>query len=254
MKYRKKTAPGRGATLGALNVLVLVGLCIGLIVSSLVFSNQVNSLQQQINNITLVENTTRIEVLEQQVNDMSISVVILPCYSGDNQPSIPSQMACLGNGVDSPTPNCNMSYTLTSGNKMVGPSICGQLVLTRVNGKTSVLMGFGGELFFDNATNNDNGSYDPTGPIFDNTSPFTYVMMAYRFDNYIPAAYRPSFLFQSIGVVELSPPATMLSTILGFFVWPNGTLDVFVTFGDTTPVSAGTNAWTITSQIGFWII
>lgn len=232
---RHSKTSGQTATLGALNALVLVGLSFGLIVSAIIFSNQIASLQAQ-------------------VNDMNVGSAAIPCYSFTNQPSVPSQMKCIGNGNDSPTPNCDLAYTTIDGAN-IGPSLCGGLFLTRINGKTAVLLGFGGELYYENAVNNDNGSYKPEFPSFNNTIPFTNVIVAYRFDNYIPAAYRPSSISASVGVVEANNPSVMLATTIAFGVWPNGTLDIYIPFGDTAPSGGGgRHAWTIGSQLGLWYI
>lgn len=236
---RRKKRNGIAVTpLCCLNGLALIGLSIGLILSSVLWSNAVSSLNQRVNAINATNTTSTDDLL----------FIPLPCYSNANPPVVPTQMQCLGDGVSRPAANCDLDYGVK------GPTICGVLTVTKLNGKMSVSAGVGGELFYASNANNDNASFQPLIPSFNPGDPFEYVMSYYRFDNYIPEPYRPPFLFDTIHIAELNGVTTMLTTTARVLTWPNGTLDVLIGFGDTAPPGGNQTGWTFGGYVGLWVI
>lgn len=221
-----------------LNGLALLGLSLGLILSSILWSNAVSSLNQRVNAINVTNTTSTDDLL----------FIPLPCYGNDNRPDVPTQMQCLGDGVTRPAANCDLSYTLK------GPTLCGVLTVTKLNGKMSVTVGIGGELIYGNNVNNDNNSFQPLIPSFNSSDPFLYVSTYYRFDNYIPAPYRPPFVFDTLETAEISDVTQMIATTSRILMWPNGTVDVIIAFGDTVPAGGNQVGWTFGGILGVWLL
>jgi hypothetical protein len=221
-----------------LNGLALIGLSIGLIVSSVLWSNAVSSLNQRVNAINTTNTTSTDDLLS----------IVLPCYGKDNPPIVPTQMQCLGDGITRPTANCDLSYTTK------GPGICGLLTVTKLNGKTSVTVGFGGELVYNNSINNDNNSFQPLIPSFNSGDPFLFVTTYYRFDNYIPAPYRPPFTFDTFESAEISGAEQMITTTARILIFPNGTVDVIISFADTVPAGGNQVGWLFGGILAAWVL
>lgn len=236
---RRKKRNGIAVTpLCCLNGLALIGLSIGLILSSVLWSNAVSSLNQRVNAINTTNTTSTDDLL----------FLPLPCYGKDNQPVVPTQMQCLGDGVSRPAANCDLSYTTK------GPTMCGVLTVTKLNGKSSVTVGIGGELIYNSNVNNDNDSFEPLIPSFNASDPLVYVSTYYRFDNYIPVPYRPPFTFDTFTPAEISGASQMISTTARVLMWPNGTVDVIVAFGDTVPAGGNQVGWLFGGILGVWVL
>lgn len=191
----------------------ILGLISGLVASSVVFATSIASLQTQINNMNALA--------------PNMTVYPTPCYGSSNQPIVPTQMECVGDGITTPAQNCDLVYRTTDG-ETNGPGLCGGIFVTRMGHNMTVTVGVGGSVYYANNTANTNNPYNPAGP-------FVSVTTKIRWNNMIPVGLRPLTNISITAVYEYGLPQTMIATIGQIFFNTDGSIELGVGFGDTIP-------------------
>lgn len=218
-KKRRRNAAGGGgggctSTGIALTAFSILALLAGLIATTATFAINLQSLQTQINNMNaLAPNMTQ---------------YALPCYGPGNQPTVPAQMQCIGDGVTIPAQNCDLAYYAIPGGDLNGPGLCGAAFVTRMGPNTTVTIGVAASIYYANNTSNANTPYNPGNP-------FTYVSTMIRWNDMIPIGLRPATQKQTIAIAEFGLPETMIATMSQLFFNTDGSIAILINYGDTVP-------------------
>lgn len=199
---------------GAFLAIAMIGMAAGLIASSILWSQRVDALQNQIN---LYPNITSVPMWNAFAG-----------YSPSN-PFTGNQIQCLGENPTYDIPavqNCNLTYIQLGDtiDSTIGPTILGFYTITAYKNKTIMSAGFGGELFYASSTFNYAVPYAP---------PYVATQMAVLIPNAIPAPYRPLLPLPITGTATSFPVTSMASTQFQAILWPDGGMSIGMTFGDT---------------------
>lgn len=224
---------------GAVIALSMVGMAIGLITSSVLWSQRVDELQREIN---LYPNITSLPMWNSNAGYNTFPI---------NQQFTGNQIQCLGQNPDYGIPsvqNCNLTYVRLgeSDDSWIGPSIQGYYTITAYKNKTLMSAGIGAEFFYASSTFNYANPYVGGGP-------FTATQMSVLIPNAIPAPYRPLTNISVTGTAASNPVTTMVSTQYQAIIWIDGAVSIGMTFGDTG-IPATDGGWKIPVTRFDWIL
>jgi hypothetical protein len=228
--------------ISAIEGLLVLGLIGGLVTSSVLWSQNVNNLQTQINNLT----------------QPNVTVVPLINQFGGYSPDIPftgDQIQCVGSTGGDPNPtlpsqNCDLTYVDTP--IKLGPTFLGAYSLLTLEDSYQITVFFGGEFFYASNTNNDNSAGQ--GGSFNASEPFTWVTMSVFIPNVIPAPYRPTLPQIRTGVVTYGDVPRMLSAQCVYTFDTTGGFSFSVSFGNTVDPAVDRKGWRLSVMSATWIV